>query len=120
MAADEEHGHGGGDLAGRRLQTTGSHGSEVDEAELAGHGRWPERSAPVVEAVFLVRACLAMSGGEVEDYRARDGGAGQGTAGGRQLGTERRSEDADEWKQALALSGTARGFGMKHIRGGRG
>jgi hypothetical protein len=87
MAADEDDGHGGGDLAGRRLQTTGTHGSEVDETELAGHGRWPERSAPVVEDVFLVRACLAMSRGEVEDDRARDGDAGRGTAGGRRLRT---------------------------------
>jgi hypothetical protein len=87
MATDKDNGHEGGDLAGRRLQTMGSHVSEVDEAELAGHGRWPEWSVPVVEVVFLVRACLAMSGGEVEDDRARDDIAGQGTAGGRRSGT---------------------------------
>jgi hypothetical protein len=87
MATDNDNGQEGGDLAGRRLQTMGTNVSEVDEAELAGHGHWPEWSVPVVEVIFFVRACLAMSGGEVEDDRARDGVAGQGTARGRRLGT---------------------------------
>jgi hypothetical protein len=39
----------------RMAQIRGGRGGAV-------HGRWPERSASVVEAVFLVMACLAMSG----------------------------------------------------------
>jgi hypothetical protein len=47
----------------------------------------------------------------VEDDRAWDDGAGRRTAGGRRLGTrtEVGAVDAGGRKQALALSGTARG-----------